>query len=154
MAVARSVAQRSLCDRDRVGAVIVTPANRVVSVGYNGPPAGLQTHGGRCTGWCPRAGANRLDRLNSSLDPEYEDCFALHAEANALSVCDRVQREGGTIYVTSGVCFGCAKLIANSGLVRVVVPVQDGPAFAHRNSDRSYDFLKTSGVRVYVHTLG
>lgn len=55
--VAKMMATRSLCDRDRVGAVIVDTQLRIVATGRNGPPAGFP-HGERtCTEWCPRATA-------------------------------------------------------------------------------------------------
>jgi len=81
------------------------------------------------------------------LQSDYQDCPALHAEANALMVCDRKDREGGTIYVTSGVCWGCAKLIANSGLSTVVV---DATTYEknHRNTEKSYSFLEQCGITV------
>lgn len=78
-------------------------------------------------------------RYVEDLSPCYEDCPALHGEANALSVCDRSQREGGTIYITGHVCYGCAKLVANSGLNRVVVRHRTG--FEYRAPTRSYQFL-------------
>lgn len=62
---------------------------------------------------------------------------------------DRSKREGGTIYVTSHVCFGCAKLIANSGLARVVVSTTD--EHAHRNPQASYRFLIECGIKVDLH---
>ena len=76
------------------------------------------------------------------LSPNYEDCPALHAEANALSRSNHLHRAGGTIYVTSDVCFNCAKLIANSGIKRVVVDRRQPREY--RNSARSYEFLTIS----------
>lgn len=193
--VAEAVSARSLCTRSKVGAVVVTPANRVVAVGYNNPPAGFRHDDRLCTEWCPRADppvtwtstdqtpphtlihrssgtyvqppggslggyaergpltdedwvALGFER-SEELDPRYADCPSLHAEANALSVCDRVQREAGTIYVTSAVCHACAKLIANSGLARVVVSASAAAA-AHREPDRSYDLLRDCGLTVDV----
>lgn len=187
-AVTRAVAQRSLCDRDKVGAVVVSKSNRLLETGYNGPPAGFKTDDTGCSSWCTRAqskptgwevnsftgdlnlesdGSNiyliRGDdtRVIASDDvlrrhgftpiftpaPDYSDCPALHAEANALMRGDRTAREGGTIYITSGVCFNCAKLIANSGLELVMVdPV--APASQHRNCEKSYAFLESCGVTV------
>jgi deoxycytidylate deaminase len=83
-------------------------------------------------------------------DPTYDDCPSLHAETNALSVCDRSQREGGTIYVTSHVCHACAKLIANSGLARVVVSTSAAADATHRQPERSYDLLRGCGLTVDV----
>lgn len=87
-----------------------------------------------------------------SVSPCYDDCPSLHAEANALSVGDRSQREGGTIYVTSAICYGCAKLIANSGLKRVVV-IDNDKLVEHRNSDRSYELLRRCGLIVDILTV-
>lgn len=140
-AVAHDVAKRSLCTRDKVGAVIVSATNRIIATGYNGPPTGFQ-HGERpCTAWCQRA-------LGAGLDATYNDCPSLHAEANALSVCDRSVREGGMIYVTSHSCMGCAKLIANSGLT--TVNVMPGINASHRNPTGVYEFLDRCGITVYV----
>jgi deoxycytidylate deaminase len=82
------------------------------------------------------------------LSPNYEDCPALHAEANGLSRSNHIYRNGGTIYVTSDVCHACAKLVANSGLIRVVVD-QRVPR-EYRNSSESYEFLKTCGLEVVL----
>jgi deoxycytidylate deaminase len=119
MATAREVARRSPCVRTQAGAVVVTAENRVVATGYNGFPAGRATNPSNCDSpfGCSRA-------LDGPEEPHtYLDCIAVHAEANALLFCDRDARLGGTIYVTTNVCWECAKLIANSGLSRVVMVV-------------------------------
>jgi Deoxycytidylate deaminase len=143
LTVAHAVARRSLCVRDRVGAIIVTERNRVVATGYNNPAAGFPHGDLTCDRWCKRATSAQL-----SLDRDYADCVSLHAEANALSVCERNVRERGTIYVTSEVCWSCAKLIANSGLARVVINTTRENA--HRNAERSYDHLADCGIEVSV----
>jgi dCMP deaminase len=146
------VSRRSLCSRDRVGAVIVSHSNRVVATGYNGPPAHFPHAERPCVEWCPRAQSAATARSavvqDLLVDPGYMDCPALHAEANALSVCDRSSRENGAIYVTSVVCFGCAKLIANSGLSTVVIPAGRTGMGIHRDPSRSYDFLRQCGLTV------
>jgi len=156
--VATDVARRSLCTRDRVGAVIVTERNRIVATGYNGPPRAFRHDEQPCVDWCPRARqalANRqVDDLHvgvftTPLSPSYDDCPSLHAEANALSVCDRSAREGGTIYVTSHTCSACAKLVANSGLRRIVVLHR--PGFAHRNPVEHYEFLVRCMITVTIY---
>lgn len=147
--VARVIAKRSLCERDQVGAVIVTRDNRIVATGYNGPPSGFKHDGAGCSSWCTRAMYTVNHLYDTSYVPErdYSDCPSLHAEANALSVCDRSVRVGGTIYVTGGMCFPCAKLVANSGLVQVVIDEAARPA-EHRNSENSYRFLESCGLTV------
>lgn len=141
LTVARTVAQRSLCERDKVGAVVVSKSNRLLETGYNGPPSGFRTDGVGCGSWCLRSEGHPLTS-------DYSDCPSLHAEANALMRGDRFAREGGTIYVTSGVCFGCAKLIANSGLVQVVVDSYSIGMGVHRNAEKSYRFLESCGITV------
>lgn len=157
--VAAAVAARSDCVRGQVGAVIVDATNRVVATGYNGPPAHLRAdhpyRGDRgpvvrlsasCAADCPRARAAEV------ADPVgYTDCISIHAESNALLFCDRRDREDGTLYVTSPVCFTCAKLVANSGVARVVA-VAD-PERSYRDPDRSLALLRASGLRVHVQEL-
>lgn len=140
MSMADSISCRSRCTRGGVGAVIVDPRNRIVAVGYTGPPADFPNDGA-CIDFCDRARYGpQSDTLIS-----YADCVSIHAEANALLVCDRADRIGGTIYSTSDVCWSCAKLIANSGLKRVVaVDTQH----EHRHSSFSYDFLRKCGIQV------
>lgn len=144
MAVA--ISQRSLCDRAQVGAVIVTPTNRVVSVGYNGAPAGFPHYDKPCREWCPRGAHSPGLPI---VDREYNDCNAAHAEQNALMAADRSTWEAGTIYVLGDVCFTCAKLIANSGLAKVVV-IRDGDDREYRKPDESYRLLRNCGIEVQV----
>ncbi len=166
MAVAQTMALRSLCSRDWVGAVVVSAQNRIIDTGYNGPPAGWQTiHTDACSSWCPRGAlshwrqhADENDELPTIVTErdrcgpltDYSDCPSLHAEANALMFSDRRLREGGTIYVTSGTCSGCAKLVANSGLARAVYDVTTRRTTLHRDSERWYDFLRESGLEVML----
>lgn len=146
MHVSYAIAQRSLCDRDQVGAVIVTSDNSVVSVGYNGPPSGFDHGDETCFLWCPRT-TKALPSSSSELCPGYTDCPSLHAEANALSVCDRTHREGGTLYITSAPCYGCAKLIANSGITHVVFAMNDrSRGRMSRGSQKALYFLEDCGI--------
>lgn len=141
--VARDVAKRSKCVRDQVGAVIVDTTDRIIATGYNGPPAWWKPgRGESCTTFCDRAARGPTDETAIS----YADCVSIHAEANALLFCDRNDRNEGTIYVTSHVCWTCAKLIANSALLRVVlVDVRDQP---HRAPENSYILLNECGIEV------
>jgi len=138
LAVAQVIAYRSRCDRAQVGAVIVTRDNRVAAISYNGPPRG-QRLVGTCVNWCPRA-------RGENLSPSYDECATVHAEANALLRADFTDIRGGTIYVSSACCRGCAKLIANSGLTRVVHVV--GPNDLHRDPDAVETYLRTCGLTV------
>ena len=116
LGIATAVAARADCSRRQVGAVIVSE-RRIVATGYNGAPAG----GPSClAGECPR-GLSAV-APGSSYDTGAGACVALHAEQNALLWSSRADRAGAAIYITCPPCDGCARLIAGSGLGRVVYP--------------------------------
>lgn len=139
-AVASQVGRRTLCSLASVGAVITDSQNRIVSTGYNGPPAGFIHQGNPCFMWCGRATVHRS---------EDDKCVAVHAEANALLSADRSRWQGGTIYINKHPCWECCKLIANSGLSRMVVrPVNPTPEGHH--SEQTYDFMEQCGITVEV----
>lgn len=142
MAVASAVALRSPCERRQAGAVIVDAHNRVVATGYNGPARGDRR---ACAPDCPRF-------VQGSVPPTggYSSCLTTHAEANALLFCDRRDREGGTIYVNTAMCMDCAKLVANSGLLNVVMRVLDGDE--HRRPTEIAAYLESCGVTVRAWT--
>lgn len=138
--VAEATAQRSTCSRRQVGAVVATRDRRIVSTGYNGGPRGFK----HCTdGGCPRAQAHDGMEVTGF---GYEDaeayCIAIHAEANAIMFSSPEEREGATLYCTLAPCFGCAKLIANSGIVEVVV------AGRYEQFEPVREFLLSTNVRV------
>lgn len=141
--IARTTAQRSKCSRRQVGAVVVAQGEKqLVSIGYNGAPAAFPEKAGeRCVDFCPRA-------QTDGADASYSNCVSVHAEVNALLAADRNARIGGTLYVTSSPCWDCAKVIANSGIDRVVaLSLKDD---AHRNPQNSVDFLRTCLIHVDV----
>jgi len=116
LGVAQAIALRADCTRSQVGAVLVKD-NRIVSTGYNGAPAGAP--GCLSAGACPRG---RSDvEPGSSYDTGPGSCIAVHAEQNAIIYSDRADRVGSTLYVTREPCGGCSRLIAGSGIARVVV---------------------------------
>lgn len=113
MMMAYAVSTRSVCVRLKVGCVL-TLNNRIISTGYNGAPAGQPD----CPDLpCPRAGSG---------DPHYasyDNCIAIHGEANALLYAGgRATTEGATLYTTNKPCRDCFKLISGAGLKRVVFP--------------------------------
>jgi len=104
MNIAREVATRATCDRKHVGAVIVRDRS-ILATGYNGSIRGL--------GHCDDEG---------HLMEDGHCVRTVHAEANAIvqAAKNGMGIDGATIYVTASPCWGCFRLIANSGIVRVV----------------------------------
>lgn len=101
MRMARIWAENSYCERRKVGALIVKD-NMIISDGFNGTPAGFE---------------NVCEDENGLTKP-----YVLHAEANAITKIARSNNNsnGATMYVTTSPCIECAKLIIQSGIVRVV----------------------------------
>jgi dCMP deaminase len=112
LTLAAAAATRSNCVRRKVGSVLVQDRH-IRATGYNGPPSGY----GHCdAGACLRGTSTGP----VGADPNYDNCVALHAEANALLFSSPRDRDGATLYSTQAPCFACAKLIANSGVEEVV----------------------------------
>ena len=119
--IALAVATRADCTRRQVGAVILDQDWRVLSVGYNGAPSGAP--GCLTMGACPRGRQNAAQVApGSSYDTGAGSCIAVHAEANAIMYADPIRRRGGLLAITDEPCDGCRRLIAGSGVARVVWP--------------------------------
>lgn len=148
---AQLLAYRSRCVRDRVGAIMVTDDNLVISSGYNGaPPTFAGDTGGPCRNWCPRATATAPGVPGK---PGYEDCFASHAELNCLKRAPHVERTVTTkLYVSRMPCYRCAVEMASArathNLMEVVVPVSLEVNLQHGDVNRSVDFLSRCDVKV------
>ena len=113
--ICKSVAARADCRRAQHGCVIVKD-KRIVSTGYNGSPSG----GPSClAGECPRG---LLSQEECSSLSSYENCVAIHAEANAIAYASHSDTVGGTLFVTGKQCDMCRKLSMAAGIKRVVWP--------------------------------
>ena len=159
MKVAETFAELSSAQRLHVGAIVVKE-DRIISIGYNGMPAGWDNN---CEdkeymsvdagGWLdpeeieerwpnqeqmlPKED-NRWRRYALKTKPE-----VLHAETNAIAKLAKSTESGNgaTMFVTHAPCLDCAKLIHQSGINSVL----------YRNSYRSDDginFLAKAGVMV------
>jgi len=136
MDLAVNLAKRSHCVKAQVGAVL-TKDTRIISLGYNGPPAG--TH--NCDIEWPGEGCPRDSKGSCSL--------ALHAEQNAIlyAMKNNVALEGSTLYITLSPCIACARVIFSIGIKKVLY--KDSYAeFKKIESDEGVDFLKKFGVEV------
>lgn len=78
--------------------------------------------------------------------PTYDDCPAVHAEANAIARADFSKMDGASIYVSTSCCKGCAKLLANAGIKRVVFQHEDGKEYRH--PEETIKFLRECGIEV------
>lgn len=136
MDLAVNLAKRSHCIKAQVGAVL-TRDTRIISIGYNGPPAG--TH--NCDEEFPEVGCPRDSKGSCSL--------ALHAEQNAILYAAKngSEIEGSTIYVTLSPCIACARIIYSMKIARVVF-LHSYAEYKGIPSDEGVDFLRRFGVDV------
>jgi len=136
MELAVNLARRSHCIKRHVGAVL-TKETRIISIGYNGPPAGTQN----CDEVWPEEGCARDSKGGCSL--------AIHAEQNALlyAVKNKASVEGATLYVTLSPCLACARIIYTMG-VKKVIYLNSYAAHKGIAHDEGVDFLTQFGVEV------
>lgn len=105
MGVASLSAMRSKDPNTQVGACIVNKDKRIIGIGYNGLPRGLDDD---LFPW---------NNDKGMLDSKY--AYVVHAEANAiLNAISSL--EDSTIYVTLFPCNECSKLIIQSGIKEIV----------------------------------
>jgi dCMP deaminase len=129
MDTAERFAELSSAVRLKVGTVVVKD-NRIISIGYNGTPAGWDntceyvfTH--------PQTKVDELVTKNE----------VIHAEANAIMKLarDGESGSGAAVFVTHAPCIDCAKLIYGAGITNLY----------YRNSYRDtagLDFLEKCGI--------
>lgn len=134
MNLASDLAKRSHCVKAQVGAVL-TKDTRIISIGYNGPPAG--TH--NCDEEWPETGCPRDARGSCSL--------ALHAEENAIlyAIKNGADLQGSTLYLTLSPCLPCARIIFSSGIKKVFF-TNSYAAYKGLSADEGVDFLNKFGV--------
>lgn len=121
METAKVWAKQSTATRLQVGAIAVKD-NRIISIGYNGMPSGWDNV-------CEHEGKTK---------PE-----VLHAESNCISKLARSTEsgDGAAMFITHSPCMECAKLIYQSGFIKVYF------GKPYRSND-GVEFLKKCGVEV------
>jgi len=149
MKTAETFAELSHARRLHVGAIVVKD-DRIISIGYNGMPAGWDND---CENTVFVANEEVMGTDMLSLGYTQTDNGnwiklkskpeVLHAETNAIAKLAKSTEsgDGAILFVTHMPCLDCAKLIFQSGIRSVF----------YRNSYRSTDgttFLERSGVAV------
>ena len=103
MGIAHAASQKSKDPSTKVGAVIVSPINRLVSTGWNGFP--------RLCNDSPELYKNRSVKYSRTI----------HAELNAILFAQR-DLNYHKIYCTMAPCDRCAAVIIQSGISVVISP--------------------------------
>ena len=130
MDIAQRTAELSHARRLHVGAIVVKD-DRIISIGYNGMPAGWDNN-------CEDEFVNEIGESILKTKPE-----VLHAETNAIVKLAKSTESGedATMFVTHAPCLDCAKLIYQSGIKSVFYRE------AYRD-DAGSQFLKKSGIEI------
>lgn len=112
MAIVNQVATRSTCLRRKIGAIIVKD-KRILTTGYNGAPKNVKS--------CLEIGSCLREELGIPSGQRHEICRALHAEQNAIiqAAYHGVSVNGSVLYCNTQPCVMCAKMIINSGIVKI-----------------------------------
>ena len=135
MKVAETFAGLSTARRLHVGAIVVKD-DRIISIGYNGMPAGWDNN---CEDPVYDFNSNgKMDVVGLKTKPE-----VLHAESNAIAKLAKSNDsgDGADIFITHAPCIECAKLIYQSGIGRVYYG-------ENYRDDAGIEFLKKSGVEI------
>lgn len=131
MGVAERFAELSSARRLHVGAIIVKD-DRIISIGYNGMPAGWDNN-------CEFEFVDPQTKIPELVTRKE----VLHAETNAIAKLARSSESGlgATMFITHAPCLDCAKLIYQTGISTVY----------YRNTYREnngVEFLLKGGVDV------
>ena len=151
MKTAETFAELSHARRLHVGAIVVKD-DRIISIGYNGMPAGWEND-------CEYKNYNLSKDFDGNYFPDPKNYYpfqddlgryglktrpeVLHAETNAIAKLAKSNESGlgATMFITHAPCLDCAKLIYQSGISSVL----------YRNSYRDtggITFLEKSGIQV------
>lgn len=115
----------------KVGAVIADRKNRIISIGYNGFPRGI----------------NDNERL---MDRDKKLAMILHAEKNALIFANK-SLENAVIYTYPFMpCSACAASIVQAGITRVVSVLNENPRWAD-NFKLSQEMLEEAGIELCIY---
>ena len=126
--LAEHIGSWSYDPRTKLGAVIADDRHRIISIGYNGFPRGVQ---------------DKPERYN---DRATKHLFVAHAERNALDNSP-MSVEDCTLYVPLMPCNECAKSIIQRGIKKVVCYVPDREDTF--NWDITRQMFHESGVMLY-----
>jgi len=129
LGLAKVVSQRSHDLQTQHGCVITDKNNRILGLGYNGFPRGLD------------------DKLLPKTRPDKYP-WMIHAERNALSNCI-IRPENGIAYVTGQSCNDCAMALWQEGVTKIVMCADHGTHLFDDIEQKRFDtFVKMSGIDI------
>lgn len=129
LGLAKVISQRSHDIHTQHGCVITDQHNRILGVGYNGYPRGLDDE---------KLPKNRPDKYP----------WMVHSERNALSNCV-VRPDNGIAYVTGQCCNDCIMALWQEGIQTVYMIDDHGTHLFDENAKKIFDtFVEMSGIKI------
>jgi dCMP deaminase len=127
--LAQAVSMRSHDLQTQHGCVITDYHNRILGVGYNGFPKGVD------------------DTLLPKTRPDKYP-WMIHAERNALSNCT-IRPDNGIAYVTGQCCNDCIMALWQEGVTKVFMRNNHGThLFDNEHQERFDLFVRMSGISI------
>lgn len=111
------------------GCVITDSNNRILGLGYNGFPRGLDDHS------LPKHRPDKYD-------------WMIHAERNALANCT-IRPDNGIAYVTGQPCNSCIMSLWQEGIKTVIMNDSHGTHLFDEKQKQIFDtFIQMSGMKI------
>lgn len=130
LGLAKVASQRSHDIHTQHGCVITDSNNRILGVGYNGFPRGLDD---------TQLPTNRPDKYQ----------WMIHAERNALANCV-VRPDNGIAYVTGQCCNDCIMALWQEGVNTVYMTDTHGTVLFDTQAKSLFDnFIRMSGMKIF-----
>ena len=129
LGLAKVASRRSHDIHTQHGCVIIDRNNRILGMGYNGFPRGMND-----------------SELPIDRPSKYE--WMIHAERNALSNCV-VRPDNGIAYVTGQCCNDCIMALWQEGISKVIMSESHGTHLFDNKEQSKFDtFVKMSGIEI------
>ena len=129
LGLAKVISQRSHDVHTQHGCVITDQNNRILGVGYNGFPKGLNDQD---------LPTNRPDKYH----------WMVHSERNALSNCV-IRPDNGIAYVTGQCCNDCIIALWQEGIKKVIMIDDHGTKLFDEDAKKRFDtFIQMSGMTI------
>lgn len=129
LGLAKVVSQRSHDIHTQHGCIITDQQNRILGVGYNGFPKGMD------------------DSVLPKKRPEKYD-WMIHAERNALSNCV-IRPDNGIAYVTGQCCNDCIMALWQEGVTKAVMGDCHGTQLFDEKEKIKFEFfVKQTGMTI------
>ncbi len=142
MSMAFLTAMQSKDISTQVGAVIVGPDKEIRATGFNGPPRGFPDD-------------------HADLKTDKKNQYVVHAETNAVLNASRagVSVKGCDLYVTLRPCSGCALLLSNAGISRLIFHAGAQNFYLGLSNgtwswDLTDEIMKSGGVHTWAYLGG